>query len=1010
MASEDDGLLQDLLNFTVEIRDAEGKVRAGTGIVIDAAGKVVTCAHVVKAVLGRHPREANGAEVGVYFPLARGGEGKSRCAVVAACFREWDDDVVVLQLVDGPAPLGPEQIAVLGSAELSEGNGFRSYGFAQLGTFPASRAGGAIMGRVPPPTDENWQVFLVQLESHDIVPGMSGAAVLDEKRNLVVGIISERWKPISIDDTRQTGWSVDAHVLTFNPFNLNVRTEPLPKRPYPTPRTDMPTVQAAAAPSSGFAWNNAPRPLAEWVGREELLKAITTDWLDPNRRVTGLIGFGGEGKSSLARKWIDRLLASEPAGEAAEGVGIRPDGVLWWGFYDNANVDAFFEAALKYMSAGRIDPRKVPSANIRGQIIGATLGAGRYVFVLDGLEVMQYQDGDEYGLLKSADLREFLGYFATPGHSSFCLITSRAPLFDLMEYTTYTHRDVDHLSTADGRALLCQIGVRGPDPTLDAVVHEWDGHALTLGLLGGYLTDRYSGAVTHIGDIPAPTADEPRYERVYRVLRRYDDHLSGAERAFLTLFSAFRTPVKETAFEKVFRANTDATSLNAPIAELTGSDFAAMPERLRRYRILRRDDAKQNYTLHPLARAHYLARLNASDPTHQQAVYERITNYFLDVAGDTPYKPTLNALHPLIEAVHYACCARQYDAAYRILRDRIYSTGHILTRGLGAWETAYTLLLEFFSGDDARQDPLVDDARHKNWLLNEVGLCLMNLGRLEEAAPFFQRSLTLDESLTLDLSDKDWQGSITAYQHLAELHFLCGQLDDSEEAARASLELARYTQGTAEQVTALSYLARTALYRGNREMADDLLAEARSRATGLDYSQEIYDIVCAAHLARIGEFEDATRITRGRLDQSAAKDTRSPSILSRCCRIMGDIYLGAGQRESSKKYYSAALKIAKRLSDRTTYVEALMANGRAAVERGEHEAARMNLNEALMYASMNGYRLYEADIRVGLARAQLGAGNKAVAAAEAERAHSMSAVMEYHWGQVEAAQLLASIS
>jgi hypothetical protein len=84
------------------------------------------------------------------------------------------------------------------------------------------------------------------------------------------------------------------------------------------------------------------------------------------------------------------------------------------------------------------------------------------------------------------------------------------------------------------------------------VVQEWDGHALTLGLLGSYLRDAHGGDLAHYADIPQPTADEPRYERVHRILRRYDDHLTEAERAFLTLFSAFRTPVQPGAFDKVF--------------------------------------------------------------------------------------------------------------------------------------------------------------------------------------------------------------------------------------------------------------------------------------------------------------------------------------------------------------------------------------------------------------------------------------------------------------------------
>ncbi|MDP3186586.1 MAG: hypothetical protein Q8M58_15110, partial [Anaerolineales bacterium] len=129
---------------------------------------------------------------------------------------------------------------------------------------------------------------------------------------------------------------------------------------------------------------------------------------------TGLIGFGGEGKSSLARKWVDMLTGSQVEGahNLQPSNLPTPEGIFWWGFYENRSVDEFLEAALKYMSGGRIDPRQVPSSSLRTQIIGAMLGAGRYLFVLDGLEVLQHQEGDQYGLLQSNDLRDLLTYFA----------------------------------------------------------------------------------------------------------------------------------------------------------------------------------------------------------------------------------------------------------------------------------------------------------------------------------------------------------------------------------------------------------------------------------------------------------------------------------------------------------------------------------------------------------------------------------------------------------------------
>lgn len=579
--------LQNPREMTVQIRCVSDDAIVGTGIAVSTDGKIVTCAHVVQAAIGAHPRNANGAEIGVYFPQARGGEIQARRAIVAKCFPQHDDDVVLLQLTGGASPLAPEQIAVLGTADKSEGHPFRSYGYSPIGSYPASRADGIILGSIEPPSGRKLLVDPLELQSRQIDAGMSGAAVLDAERNLIVGLSAERYysggNPVKDD----VGFGVDSKVLTFDPFDFVLRGESLELRAAPEPRLEKDLFRQAIefarltiaerAPADRFSWNGAPAVLAEWTGRDELLEQITQDWLNPKKHVTGLIGFGGEGKSSLARKWVDTITDLSPApsperrGEtippsisgkvedprsetegSARGLG-QPDGVFWWGFYEKRSVDEFLEAALKWMSGERIDPRAVPSSSVRAKIIGAMLGAGRYLFVLDGLEVMQHQEGDRYGLLQSNDLRDLLTYFARPDNQSFCLVTSRAPLLDLMEYTTYTHRDVDRLSAADGRALLRKLGVQGKDDAPDKLVADWDGHALTLSLLAAILTERYGGDVAHVADLPAPTMNEPRYERVHRVLRRYDEHLTDAEREFLKLFSAFRTPVHESAFDKVFR-------------------------------------------------------------------------------------------------------------------------------------------------------------------------------------------------------------------------------------------------------------------------------------------------------------------------------------------------------------------------------------------------------------------------------------------------------------------------
>jgi len=58
------------------------------------------------------------------------------------------------------------------------------------------------------------------------------------------------------------------------------------------------------------SWNNAPPLLTEWIGRNELIIQITNDWQDSRKRVTGLIGFGGEANPVLLGNGL--TLSSDP--------------------------------------------------------------------------------------------------------------------------------------------------------------------------------------------------------------------------------------------------------------------------------------------------------------------------------------------------------------------------------------------------------------------------------------------------------------------------------------------------------------------------------------------------------------------------------------------------------------------------------------------------------------------------------------------------------------------------
>jgi len=998
--------LQRLRDFTVQIRDPDNKIPVGTGIAV-SKDRILTCAHVVEAALDLKKGEEE--KVGVYFPRFQGRPEVSRVAEVDCCFSDHDDDMVSLRLLDGMAPLGPEQFAKLGSAEKSEGNSFRSYGYSPTGEYPATRAEGTIMGSIEPPEQTKILIDPIQLKSTEIDSGMSGSAVLDAERNLVVGLVAERYFP--------TGWvkgdiayAVDNVVLTFDPFKLDLQEEDFPKGPAPNPRIDKDDPRAKVAPRQAVLWNNAPSPLEEWTGRTDLLRSITSDWVDSKVRITGLIGFGGEGKSSLARRWVDSLLADETL--------PQPDGVFWWGFYERRNVDEFFEAALNHMSGGGIDPKKIPSSNMKAQIIAAMLGKGRYLFVLDGLEVLQHQDGDLYGSLQSSDLKAFLEFFADPEHDSFCLVTSRSPLMDLEEYTTYVHRDVDRLSPQDGRELLLRLGVEGKDEELDRVVEDWDGHALTLSLLASYLRDHHGGDLNRINDIPPPTADEPRYERVHRVLRRYDEHLTTSEKAFLKLFSVFRRPIDEEIFDRFFRTKAEDGGevdhlLKAPIAALDYAQFKAMIERLVAYRILRRETDSGKYIIHPLVRTHYNRTITSEEAEEAHMLAK--DNYLAEVQ-EVSETPSLEELSPLIEAVHHACQHNSYDEAYiihweRISQKKIYYIMH----KLGAWATELEIMREFFPQGDTSEEPLVTSSRDKSWILNAVGLCLDSTGKGDQAGQFYQRALSFD------LDSQEWDAreelaaeafaSITC-QNLTEIYMLQGLLNKSLQAANAAHELARRALDKFEECDSLAAKANVLYLLGEVEEASRAFQEAEELGRKIDtkvkYLYRLRGVYWADFLKRVDAVSYSRKVTEANL--KICEENRWPNDISRCHRVLGDICTRSGQKNEATKHYRKALDVARRISDKRVLMEALLARGRWEARRQrDPEAAFSDLNEALEYARAGGYRIYEADIRVALAWAHLAAGNQKSAREEAEYARQMSEEMSYHWGVVDANEVLSAL-
>ena len=148
----------------VQIRNATTDAIVGTGFA--TKGGIVTCAHVVRDA-GVDPFSMKGRDVGVYYPEWKGRSSIKKMARVAAGFDQYNDDVVLLHLVDDSSPLGPETAAKLGSAKGSELHEFRSFGYRRLQNYQGLPTYGKIIGHIDKAIDGKLQHELLMLSTQN---------------------------------------------------------------------------------------------------------------------------------------------------------------------------------------------------------------------------------------------------------------------------------------------------------------------------------------------------------------------------------------------------------------------------------------------------------------------------------------------------------------------------------------------------------------------------------------------------------------------------------------------------------------------------------------------------------------------------------------------------------------------------------------------------------------------------------------------------------------------------
>jgi hypothetical protein len=601
--------------MTVQVRDPDTLEVRGTGVLVSPSGLLVTCAHVIRDC--RVDPHIAGGVISVHIPATPEHRAEDRDARICWYPTEFEDDLVLLELAGGPLP--PERVGTCGPADASDEHRFRSFGFRSRDEYLGLHAKGSIEGHVPSP--RRLLAEPVQLESQDLDSGMSGAAVFDVERNLVVGFVFQVWEPGGSPKDRDLAFAVDAAVLAPSPAGELLVSTFLKQDPMPGPELDEAIGEAVLAPipsvaPTDWAMETAPDNLGVFVGRERELHILEQTWRAGRIRILGLSGLNGQGKTSLVHTWLE--------GHRQTMSPHRPEGVFWWTFDPiSSEVDDFLAAVIKHVSGGAVDPAVLPAGAAKANLAAVLLqGNRRHVIVLDGLEGLQVDRGDLAGSLTSQALRDFLGYVAAGQHQSLCILTGPREFRDFEHIATYEALTVGRLSADEARALLRSNGVTGDLPVLDAMVEDWEGHPLALTAVAAYIRVEWSGRARRLADLPGGNTSLPLATRLQALGNLIEQRRSPAERAAISVLALARLPLPLATLAEIVRAiGTDAGAgdIEPQLAELVDSEVV-------------RATASGDLLVHPVLRSLYRTRLRSSATQLLGPIHRLLAEYYYAIA------------------------------------------------------------------------------------------------------------------------------------------------------------------------------------------------------------------------------------------------------------------------------------------------------------------------------------------------------------------------------------------
>jgi tetratricopeptide (TPR) repeat protein len=735
-----------------------------------------------------------------------------------------------------------------------------------------------------------------------------------------------------------------------------------------------PAASPAWPPPHAVDINRLPMTGFELFGRQAQLALLDQAWRSYDTHVVSFVGWGGVGKSTLVRKWLEAM-----AGDNYRGAWR----VFAWSFFSQGmgqrvtSADYFVDTALEWFG----DPRPTEGSPWdKGERLAELIRQDRTLLVLDGLEPLQSAQDFERGRILDPALATLIAELAreNPG---LCVITTREAVADLVAFPrTTTQENLEHLSAEAARALLRVRGVRGSDGELETEARRLGNHALALELLAGYLGDSPGHRVADGSGIPLLDLPESSGRNARSVMAAFAERFGpGPEGELLRLLGLFDRPATPDQIRSL-RSPPVMPGLTERLVRISEAEWLRLLDRLRRVKLLAEEDRHAPETLdaHPLVREHFRDRLRAERPDAWRAGNSRLFEHLQRRAPR--YPETLEEMAPLLAAVIHGCEAGRHQEALDLHYERVQRRGNtnFITTALGAFGTDLAVLSFFFDAPWQRPAAgLVPQA--KVALPGWIGYRLRALGRLTEAAE------AMHITFQGRVEQGDFSNAALEASNLCQVHLLSGEIPRAVEYGQQAVDLADRGTDAHWQMGSRCTLADAWHQAGRLEEAVALFARAEEINRRI-YAQWpfLYSFQGYAYcdllltLGRHGEVrERADRIVRWamhrRLDVGLGHLAMGQAELVALQRGEG------GDPEAAEASVNEALDVLRQAGEQDQLPSAFLVRATLHRLRGRADEAEHDLARGLQLAGWIGLRLRLADCHLEGARLHLSIGSRELA-------------------------------